>query len=312
MTPDMKADEGKKEEFVGNKVFEDLPQEKWDELTRAAEHRVVAAHTTIFRQGDHADEFYIIRSGKVRAFRRDSGGVERDLSVLGTGEHFGHMALLMGEARVVNVEAMEETRLMVLSREQFERILKDFPDISLALMKQMSEWLVQAHAAIEKEELHQRRQPRMAWFHFMLIIGLGVLLALVFNQSNPNGIPLFPKSPDRKAIPEISAAQAMEEMKKGDALIVDAGPEGFYQSTHIQGAISVPLPVFDILYGVTFEGKEKAKKVIVYGGTISKSYDWELANKLFLKGHKDVKVLQGGLAAWEKAGYPLEVWKEKK
>jgi 3-mercaptopyruvate sulfurtransferase SseA len=101
-------------------------------------------------------------------------------------------------------------------------------------------------------------------------------------------------------------------MKKGDALIVDAGPEGFYQKKHIQGAISVPLSLFEILYGVTFGGEEKAKKVIVYGGTISKLYDWELANKLLLLGRKDVKVLEGGMAAWEKAGYPLEIWKEKK
>ena len=104
----------------------------------------------------------------------------------------------------------------------------------------------------------------------------------------------------------------MEEMKTGDALIVDAGPEGFYHKKHIQGAISVPLSVFDILYEVTFGEGEKAKKVIVYGGTISKLYDWELAGKLLLKGHTDVKVLEGGTAAWEKAGYPVETWEEKK
>jgi 3-mercaptopyruvate sulfurtransferase SseA len=63
---------------------------------------------------------------------------------------------------------------------------------------------------------------------------------------------------------------------------------------------------------VTFGGKEKAKKVIVYGGTVSKLYDWESAAKLIARGHKDVKVLKGGTAAWEKAGYPLERWEEKK
>jgi len=308
----MKKKGGKKEEFARGKVFGELPQEKWDELTRAAENRVVAPHTIVFRQGDPGDKFYIIRSGKVRVFKRGSDGFETDLSVLGAGESFGQMPLLTDEARSTNVEAMEETHLLVLSKEQFERILKDFPNISLIFVKQMSRWLMRANRVIEKEALQQRRAPSIAWFHFVLIIGVSVVLALVFNRSNPNGIPLFPKSPDRKAIPEISAAQATEEMKKGDALIVDAGPEGFYQKKHIQGAISVPLSLFEILYGVTFGGEEKAKKVIVYGGTISKLYDWELANKLLLLGRKDVKVLEGGMAAWEKAGYPLEIWKEKK
>jgi rhodanese-related sulfurtransferase len=312
MALDIEVNRGKKKEFVRSKVFEDLPQVEWDELTRVAEHRVVAPHTIIFRQGDPGDKFYIIRSGKVRAFRRSSDGFETDLSVMGAGESFGQIPLLTGEARSANVETMEETHLMVLSKEQFESILKDFPGISLAFMKQMSGSLMKANKFIEKKALQQRLVPRTAWFHFVLIIGVSIVLALMFNRSNPNGIPLFPKSPDRKTIPEISATQAREEMKKGKVLIVDAGPEGFYQSKHIQGAISVPLSLFDILYEVTFGEEEKVKKVIVYGGTISKFYDWELANKLLLKGHKDVTVLEGGMAAWEKAGYPVERWEEKK
>jgi len=101
-------------------------------------------------------------------------------------------------------------------------------------------------------------------------------------------------------------------MKTGDTLIVDARPEGLYQRKHIQGAINVPLSFFDILYEEIFGGEEKAKKVIVYGGTVSKLYDWELADELLLKGHTDVKVLEGGTAAWEKAGYPVQTWDEKK
>jgi CRP-like cAMP-binding protein len=308
----MKKKAGKKDKFAKGKVFETLPQEKWDELTRTAEHRAVAPQTIIVRQGDPGDKFYIIRSGKVRMFSRSSDGFETDLPVLRAGESFGQISLLTGEVMSVNAEAMQETHLMVFSKEQFESILKDFPDISLAFVKQMSRWLMRANKVIEKEVLRKRRPPRAAWFHFVLIIGVSVLLALLFNQSNPNKIPLFAKSADRKAIPLISAAQAMEEMKKGDTLIVDAGSEGFYQRKHIHGAISVPLSVFDILYEVTFGEEEKGKKVIVYGGTFSKLYDWDLANMLLLKGHTDVRVLEGGITAWEKADYPVKTWEEKK
>ena len=308
----MKKKEAKKDKFARSKVFDTLPQEKWDELTRDAEHRVVTPHTIIFRQGDPGDKFYIIRSGKMRMFSRGSDGFETDLSVLKAGDSFGQISLLTGEAMSVNVEVLEETHLMVFSKEQFESLLKDFPDISLAFVKQMSRWLMRANKVIEKEALRKRQPPGTAWFHFVLIIGVSVLLALLFNQSNPNRIPLFPKSPDRKAIPLISVAQAMEEIKTGDTLIVDARPEGFYQRNHIQGAINVPLSFFDILYEVTFGEEEKAKNVIVYGGTISKLYDWDLASMLLLKDHTDVKVLEGGTAAWEKAGYPVERWEEKK
>jgi len=305
-------EKGNKNEFTKLEIFDELPRDKRDELAQAVEHRVVTPRTIIFRQGDPGDSFYIVLSGKARVFRRDSDGFETELAVLGEGETFGEMALITGEARSANVEAIEETHLMVLSKEQFEQILRDFPGISLTVLKEMSGWLLKSVKIIEKEERQQYLAPRVSWFDFVLIVGVSVVLALLFNQSNPNGIPPYPKFPDKKTIPEISADQAIEEMKKGDTVIVDAGPEGFYQRKHILGAISVPLSLSDILYEVTFKGEEKGKKVIVYGGTFSKPYDWELAEKLLNKGHKDVKVLEGGTTAWEKAGYPVERWEEKK
>ncbi|MGO9136459.1 MAG: cyclic nucleotide-binding domain-containing protein [Syntrophales bacterium] len=307
----MSENESGKEELTRSKVFGQLPKEKWDELTRAMENQVVSRRTIIFRQGDPGDKFYIIHSGKVRVFRKDADGLETDLSVLGAGESFGEMALLTGEVRSANVEAVEATCLLVLSKEKFELILKDFPHISLFFVKQMSGWLLRDETTIEKEAQQLYRAHRVSWFDLLLVIGVSVILALVFNKSNPNGIPLFTKFPDRKAISEISAAQAMEEVKKGEAFIVDAGPEVFYEKKHIQGAINMPLSLFDIVYMMAFGGDEKGKKVIVYGGTFSKLYDWELADKLLLRGHTDVKVLEGGMAAWEKNGYPVEGEKGK-
>jgi len=294
-----------KRESPGSSVFGQLPEEKRDEITQAMEHQVAAPGTIIFRQGGPGDRFYVIQSGKVRVFRKDAGGLERDLSVLGAGESFGEMALLTGEMRSANVEAIEETRLMVLSKEQFERILKDFPDITLAFVKQISGWLLRDEKIIEKEVQLQYRAPRMSWFDFVLLIGVSLILAFVFNRSNPNGLPLLPNLPDRKAISQISAAQAVGEVKKG-ALLVDAGPEAFYEKKHIQGAMSMPLALFDIVYSTVFTGEEKGKNIIVYGGTFSKLYDWELASRLLSRGQMNVKVLAGGMAQWEKEGYPVE------
>jgi rhodanese-related sulfurtransferase len=294
-----------------NNVFGEFPREKWEELTRVVEHRVAKAGTVIVKQEDQADSFYIIRSGKVRVFRRDASGLEMELSSLGAGESFGEMALLTGQERSANVEALEETHLMVLSKEQFERILRDFPHISRAFLKQMSERILRDEKIIEKGIRQRYLASKVSWLDFVLIIGVSLIIAFVFNQSNPNGIPLFPKSPDKKAISGISPASAMEELKKGNTVMVDAGPEGFFQRKHIRGAISVPLSLSDILYELTFLQEQKGKKVIVYGGTFSKHYDWELADKLLHRGHKDVRVLTGGIAAWEKAGYPVDIWEEK-
>ena len=75
---------------------------------------------------------------------------------------------------------------------------------------------------------------------------------------------------------------------------------------HIKGAVNFPLALFDIVYMMTFAKEDKGKKIIVYGGTISKLYDLELADKLLLRGYEQVRILEGGLTAWEEKGYPVE------
>jgi rhodanese-related sulfurtransferase len=170
----------------------------------------------------------------------------------------------------------------------------------------MSGWLLRDEKLIEMEAQQVHRAPRLAWFDFPLLIGVSLILAIVFNQSNPNGIPLFPKLPDRKSIPAVSPTTAMEELKSGKAIIVDAGPASFYEQKHIKGSVNMPLSLFDIVYMMTLAGEEKEKKIVVYGGTISKPYDLELASKLVLRGHKNVGILEGGISAWEQKGYPVE------
>jgi len=137
-------------EGIGATVLGQLPQEKWDELARAVEDLVVAPGTVIFRQGDPGDKFYLIRTGRVRVFREDAG-LETELSVLQAGDDFGEMALFMDEPRSATVAALEETRLMVLSKEQFQSILKDFPNVTFAFVRQMSERLLRNANVVKGE-----------------------------------------------------------------------------------------------------------------------------------------------------------------
>jgi rhodanese-related sulfurtransferase len=51
---------------------------------------------------------------------------------------------------------------------------------------------------------------------------------------------------------------------------------------------------------------DKSKEIIVYGRTISKRHDEEVASNLVARGHKNVKILKGGLDAWKKKHYPVE------
>jgi rhodanese-related sulfurtransferase len=302
----MTTHDDKKKKLSETAVFRDMPVEMLDEISGVVEDRVVPARTVVFKRGDPGDSFWVIRSGKVRVFRSDDQGVEITLSELGPGQSFGEVALLTGEARSASVETLEETQALVLTKEQFEQVLKSHPEVSLTFIKQLSGWLKRDEQALETEARRMATPPQMSWFDFVLLIGVSILFALVFNQSNPNGIPLFQKLPSKEAIPSITLFAAAEEYKQGEAVFVDAMPANFYDKRHIKGAVNMPLALFDIVYLMTFDEESKTKKIIVYGRTISKLYDLEVANKLALRGYKNTKVLEGRLSDWEKKGYPVE------
>jgi rhodanese-related sulfurtransferase len=302
----MAKKESKEKISLESSIFRDLPREKLDEIARFVENQVVPPNVTIFEEGDPGDGFYIVSSGKVRVFRQNEGGMERDLSILGPGDSFGEMALLTGEPRSASVETMEETRLMVLSKDNFDRILGESPEISRIFLKEMRTWLLSDHELLDKEAEEAYKATKFSWLDFLLVIGLSCILALIFNHSNPNGVPVFPELPDRSSIPVVSPSALMEEWMKGGTIIVDAMPSNFFEKRHIKGAVNMPLSLFDIVHMMTFEEEDKEKQIVVYGATISKMYDLELADKLVLRGHEKVSILDGGISAWEAKGYPVE------
>ncbi len=295
------------EEFrisLKNSVLRDLPPEEIDELARTVKSRVAGPDEVIFKKGDAPDAFYIISSGRVRIFVRHEDRLEMELSVCGPGEHFGEVALLTGETRTASAISVDEAHLIVLTKEQFDRLMRDHPDLSRNFVRQVRRWLLRDQDIITQEADALIRSSRLAWRDFVLVIGISVLLAITFNISNPHRIPFVPERLD--PAPSISTVAAMEDYRQGQTLIVDAMPGNFYQQRHIKGAVNMTMALFDFVYLMSFSEKDKGTKIVVYGNTISRPYDLEIADKLLLHGYRNVKVLDGGLQAWEAKGYPVE------
>jgi len=287
-------------------IFAGIPEESLAEIQKIVQKQNVPAGEIIFSEGDPGDNFYIIDSGRVKVFKLGEEGVETELSQLGPGKSFGEMALFIGEKRSASISALEETSLSVIARSQFEQILKTNPNISYAFIKQMAQWLARGETRLKMEAERQYHAPKLARSDFLIILVLSVVCTFVFNKTNPNGIPLFPKAVLGESITTISISQAMADHKKGNALFVDAMPNYFYDKEHVTGAVNIPLALFDIMYMMVLSEEDKEREIIVYGRTISKLYDEEVASKLNLHGHKNVRLLKSSLTALKKNGFPVE------
>lgn len=290
---------------IEHPILKKLPKDLRNEIVQRAEYKTFSAGTRIFRQGDPGDSFFMITSGAVRIYRKTEDGIETELGILGPGDSFGEMALLTGAPRAANVTVIKDAELTSLSKNQFDDILKNYPVVALTLVQQMASWLIDNDQIIEREHSRQYKPPKLSVFDFIVIVLLSCFCALIFNQSNPSGIKLFPNISLNPNIRMVPPAVAVKELKKRNTRFVDAMPSSFYDQQHIDGAVNIPLSVFDIMYMMGLSDVDKNQKIIVYGRTISRLYDVQLANKLYLRGHKNIQVLEGGLRLWKKKGYPV-------
>ena len=278
-------------------------------LCEIGQECVVPAGARIVSQGESPEFFYVIQSGRVRVFRETADGIRTPLTELGAGAYFGEVALVTGQPRSASVEAIEESVLIKVSKEEFDRLLDDNPRLARHIINQLANWLVTGDSRLEKEVVHQVKLRQISWFDYALMVGLSIIFGVVFNIYNDNKIPLIYGWGEKNVIPEISLTQAQEEYKKNEVIFIDARKSAFFEQEHIKGAMNLPLVLYDLMFPMfqfTLEQTPgaKDKTLIVYGGSFSRRFDIELARMLKNKVANKVMVFKD-YSAWEHT-FPLE------
>jgi CRP-like cAMP-binding protein len=120
-------------------VFQGLDETHLSMLAKAAHERSFAAGTKIVQQGETRGlGFWVILDGTVDVKK---GGTT--VNTLGPGEHFGEMALLstLDTPRSADVVANGDVRVLQLTRWDLRALVKEEPDIALAMMNAMMQRL---------------------------------------------------------------------------------------------------------------------------------------------------------------------------
>jgi rhodanese-related sulfurtransferase len=139
----------------------------------------------------------------------------------------------------------------------------------------------------------------------ILMVILSTVLALAFNYSSPNGIPVVPEAVFQAQAPRVDVLTAHQLLSRREAVLVDARPSELFQQKHIAEAVNIPAALFDVIYPMKLGPALKPEQVVlIYGRTLSKRYDDEVAQRL-LQRHDQVRVLEGGLAAWVEKGFAV-------
>ena len=118
-----------------NPLFADLGEDALKKIAGLCSRRTLGANEVLFQKGDAGDALYGIRRGQVRIETGTEGGGRLTLNFLGSGDLFGEIALLDGQARTADATAVEPTELYVLHRADFTAFLTREPGVAVKLIE---------------------------------------------------------------------------------------------------------------------------------------------------------------------------------
>jgi CRP/FNR family transcriptional regulator, cyclic AMP receptor protein len=114
-------------------LFEGLPKRHLKRLANLSEVSDFMADHTIVREGDPGDAFYVVLAGQAKVIT--NGKV---VNRVRPGDHFGEISLLDGGPRSATVTPETPMTLLILTRQNFRKALKDDPDIARRLLESLA------------------------------------------------------------------------------------------------------------------------------------------------------------------------------
>jgi diguanylate cyclase (GGDEF)-like protein len=130
-------------------IFKTLNEEEYKIAAEAVKPVYLKKGETIFNEGDEGEILFILCSGALTAFGRQSDGNQRWLfDIKQLGDFFGEMSIIAHEPRSATITAVEDSILMALKETDFFRIISQQPIIGFKILRSISivqnQWLNQS------------------------------------------------------------------------------------------------------------------------------------------------------------------------
>lgn len=145
-------------------LFADLPEAELDHLIHSLNVVELKPHDILFREGEPGEHFYVVADGELEVLRAAGLPEELLLNVIGQGEYFGDMALIMPDGqRTATVRARTSATLLVMSRREFANLIQQYPTLAYSMARVSSERLNATNSAAFRDLTEKNRQLQKAY-----------------------------------------------------------------------------------------------------------------------------------------------------
>ncbi|HUV39765.1 MAG TPA: cyclic nucleotide-binding domain-containing protein [Planctomycetota bacterium] len=93
-----------------------------------------------FRRGvqqDRLDGLFVVRRGMIQVYKKITRLREEKIAVVGVGEIFGELSLVLPAAHTASIRAINDSELIEINRETYSRLKENHPPVAMKLMEVM-------------------------------------------------------------------------------------------------------------------------------------------------------------------------------
>lgn len=130
-----------------NKFFEDVKEiDELKDLSKDRRIKQIKKKEIIYSEGMNPNYFYFLSKGKVKTFKSHEYGKELIVALYKEGDFFGHIALLEEQPYTESAEALEDSEICIIPKEDFQALIYN----NMAVMKKFVKML--SDEILDKEQ----------------------------------------------------------------------------------------------------------------------------------------------------------------
>jgi len=193
------------------RMFDHLNEDDRLALANVIDELKVPQGHTLFQAGDPGDSLFIVQSGQIELFIKDTAGQRIVLTTAQAGDMFGELAMLDTGPRTATALALVDSDVLVLDRSDLVLLFRRKPEAALHMLAALSGLTRRADELLrtrvsrnvnEEMEVHSTALLRIAdwiaWFSgsmAFLILNGGWFIIWIAINTMPLGIPAFDPFP---------------------------------------------------------------------------------------------------------------------
>lgn len=197
--------------FSGIEFFDFLKDDDRCELANVVDAVKLSAGETLFHTGDPGEALFVVRSGSIELYIKDTAGQKIVLTIAEEGSLFGELSLLDSGPRTATAIALSDSELLVLDRDDLLLLFQKRPEAALNMLAAMSTMTRKADELLRtrvsrnvNEEMEEHTTPLqrvadwIAWFSgsmpFLMINAAWFIIWIALNEFR-TGIPQWDPFP---------------------------------------------------------------------------------------------------------------------